>query len=135
MPHDVSGLTPRDRVQELLPAQFLGMVKFLWPNFVERKGCVLLPWAFDNQTLDAWWDSLGGDQSKIEAVVNHQHISDLFPEHDLAEGEGDELARAIARCWSAALQARFPDRRFSVDVYSEPDDYGPTVTFSQVRSA
>ena len=43
----------------------------------------------------------------------------------------EEAGRRLAAAWTAALAARFPDRRFTVEFATEPDEYGPTVSFHQ----
>lgn len=41
----------------------------------------------------------------------------------------EHLSDVLTRCWRAALGAALPKRRFVVTCASEPQAYGPTITF------
>ncbi|MCP4305869.1 MAG: hypothetical protein GY925_15465 [Actinomycetia bacterium] len=111
----------------------LAVATFLLPDFVEERGCVLLPWQFEQSTFDEWWESLDGDRSRIEDVINHTHLWDLFasrPDDPLEQHAIESLGRLVANSWERVLGADFPDRSFTVTCSNDPDtDYGPTVTF------
>ena len=53
-----------------------------WPDFVLHDDCVfrLNPGAENYAT---WISSLHGDRSKVEAVINHLHIMDMFASEGL----------------------------------------------------
>jgi len=42
------------------------------------------------------------------------------------------LGRALLACWRCALSTAYPSRAFAFDYGSEPEDYGPTISFWQV---
>jgi|GEM_PF-2861521 len=109
------------------PELLLVAHRFLYPEFIEIRGCVLLPWAYDDDNFEQWWSKLNGECSAIESVLNHTHVWDLFS----AESKNVELDRAVAgllvECWKVCLQSRFPDRSFDVTWKDDPEDYGPTV--------
>jgi len=107
--------------------ELLVSLSFLSPTFREVRGCVLLPWAYEEATFDEWWSVLEGDRRRIESMVNHLHLWDVFP-HDSADSDGlVALGRALELHWAAAAQFQFPDRQFDVD-FSEIGDDGPTVS-------
>ncbi len=107
--------------------------RLLWPDFVEVRGCVIRQDAYDPVGFEDWWRAESGAVPRIEAVLNHLHLWDLF---DLDSGARDEidrtlsdLGKVIEKCWRSALLDRFPDRTFRVTFSEDPLEYGPTVTF------
>lgn len=106
-------------------AHFVGFDKvmvvaeLLWPTFAIERGCVLLPWSFDDETLAGWWQSLDGDVQRIEGVLNHLHLWDVFDSRTVPAHALEALGRLMAKTWAAALADQVGD---------EPDDYGPTVS-------
>jgi hypothetical protein len=106
-----------------------------WPRLVEIDGCVLLAENFHAENFRRWREHFAGDLGAVEAMVNHTHVYDLFDDgsthFDLAVHE--QVGRALLGCWAARVRAAFPDRTFEFAYATEPDDYGPTVTFFQRR--
>ena len=107
----------------------------LVPEFVESHGCVVLKENYTEENFAGWWHSLDGDVARVEGVLNHTHISDLFMNDDFLETAVDSALRDLAQfmglTWRAALRSRFPDRLFTVQVTDDLD--GPTVAFWSVR--
>lgn len=136
-----------DWSKELSPGGFWGVLqiaggvelaaafsKLFWPDFIEVGGCVVLAEQYNPQSFDAWRAQFGEDRSRTEEMVNHVHMYDLFPNDsnpDADQGVAAYLASVLIRCWAAALREAFPDRDFEFSLATEPDDYGPTVTFWQ----
>jgi hypothetical protein len=62
--------------------------------------------------------TLEGDKSRVEAVINHLHIMDMF-QNDAAPSEEVviHIAGVLKDMWSCKLQRDFPERHFQVDVY------------------
>ena len=107
-----------------------------WPDLVEVDGCVLLRERYDPSRFQDWWLELDGDRSRIERVINHVHLWDLFDfdREDLPDETINDLARVLASTWRCALQNRFPHRTFEVRlILEDPEEYGPTIAFSTVR--
>ena len=109
--------------------------RLFWPEFIGVEGCVLLESRYSPENFRLWSDHFGGDCTGIESIINHLHLYDLclndpnFAETKLPELE--ELARTLLKCWECALKEAFPDKRFRFDFATEPDEYGPTITFFQ----
>lgn len=106
------------------------------PAFVGVQGCVLLEAKFETSAFHRWWQELHGDIAAIERMVNHTHLYDLFPRADdeeLALLRYEHVAQSLIGCWEGALRRAFPDRSFAFSYATEPDEYGPTITFWQVR--
>lgn len=110
----------------------VSVVSLLRPRFRLERGCVLLDAHYEPSNLDLWWNELGGDRPRVEAVINHVHLWDLFaPDADdpAAEPLLQSVAEEIAASWRCVLAESFPNRAFQVIVGSDQDEYGPTVTF------
>lgn len=105
-----------------------------WPSFVEVEGCVLLEERYEPSNFREWWERLSGDVPRVEEVINHVHLWDLFYGDDgwLPDGALAELARVMAHCWMCALREAYPSRSFDVRLSTGDADYGPTVSFSSV---
>jgi hypothetical protein len=115
------------------PAAAIALAEVFWPRFVEVEGCVLIAEQYNPANFRAWWQSLDGDIPRVEWVINHLHLCDLFPTgDDPAINRGlQSLAHIMAQCWEGALRQAFPDRQFAIEVTDDADeDYdGPTVAF------
>jgi len=124
-----------------------------WPDFVEVGGCIFLAERFSA------WTGLPEDFSKLsreerrsyEALVNHVHIYDLFSTKSTIRIEPPEggpiifrdaiyslelkeyLAQVLQVCWKHALMEAYPNRKFEFSYATEPDEYGPTITFWQLE--
>jgi len=112
--------------------------KLFFPDFVQAEGCVILAEAYDPVTFQDWKHRLHGRTQDLETTLNHTHIYDLFSESEENEDVSleicDEIAKHIAKSWTNALKEAFPDKKFTVTLSTEPDDYGPTITFCQSSS-
>lgn len=116
----------------------LAFSSFFWPEFVEVEDCVLLGERYSPSRFQDWWKELGGDRSRIEEVVNHVHLWDLFnlDEESLPDEAIRDLAVVLASTWRCALQYRFPRKTFEVRVtLDDPEEYGPTISFFAIREA
>ena len=130
---------------ELCPDNYLdfeGGLRFVvasaWlfcPETVEYRDCVFLRDRFDQATVDAWFERLGDDRERIEAVTNQVTLWDVFTntlgrDEDDLHDELPQLALALGECWQGVLSRRYPGRQVMVQVSDEEDgSYGPTVTF------
>lgn len=107
-----------------------------WPEFVEVEGCVLLRERYSPSRFQDWWKELAGDRSRIEGVVNHVHLWDLFDLDgtSVPDEAVQDLAQVLGLTWRCALQHRFPERDFEVNVVlDDSEEYGPTISFSTLR--
>ena len=116
----------------------IAFAEYFWPKVVEAEGCYLFAPNYSRASLTDWLDSLEGDKSRVEAVMNHVHIYGLFENPTKNYGEYDlkvyeYFAPTMQQTWQAALQMQLPEVKFDVVFATEPDDYGPTVTFYAVR--
>ena len=111
--------------------------QYFWPEFVEVESCIIFKDRFNSENLQNWIQSLEGDLSRVESIINHTHFYDFTlndPRQEEQQLETYEyLAKVAMRTWRAALAEQFPDRRFEFRYVTEPDDYGPTLYFCQIR--
>ncbi|WP_405740379.1 hypothetical protein OG422_05645 [Streptomyces sp. NBC_01525] len=101
------------RDERLSPCDYLdfeGGLRFVlaaaWlfcPETVEYRGCVFLKERFRQDTVDDWFTNLGDDRRRIEAVVNHVELWDMFGNTPLADDDrlGAELPQ-LALAWESA---------------------------------
>ena len=116
----------------------IAFTNLYWPNFVERRGCIVRA-EFATDALDRCWDSTGGNREQIELVLNHLHIADIIPSES---GAADErllsyLGQSIAQMWRARLRDLFPDRECVVTFVDDESDgtpSSPTIYCSQVQN-
>lgn len=80
----------------------------LWPAFVEHRGCLL--WEAHHDNFDDWFTSLGGDQTAVEKVMNHRHLTDffLYSHEELTEERLDCFGALLRDMWLTKLRRDFP---------------------------
>ena len=117
--------------QELDPEILLAATHLLWPDFVEVRGCLIRADAYESSNFESWWNETNGDRPRIESVLNHLHLWDVFPGYDDDAGVLGELADVLIETWAAALDLHYPDCSFRVD---RDDHYGPGITFSALTA-
>lgn len=65
-----------------------------------------------------------GNKRSVEAVMNHQHILDLFPNEKVQPSRDVlvYLGNLLKSMWSAKLAKDFPEREIVVDFSEEPHE-------------
>jgi hypothetical protein len=92
-----------------------------WPEFTLYKDCVFFA-GFGVDSFNTWTEYTQGNKRSVEAVMNHQHITDLFP-NEQSQPSRDMviyLGRLLKSMWSAKLARDFPNREIIVDFSEEP---------------
>lgn len=105
----------------------------LWlcpPSLIEVHGCVLLEELYEPNNFEHWWDQLAGDTQRVESIINHIHLRDVFNREQIPEEALSQFTLRLAELWRCALPAKVPGRRFDVQVELAPEHDGPTVSFS-----
>lgn len=106
--------------------------ELFWPRFVEVEGCVFLRENYERHSFERWREQFSGEIRRIEGMVNHVHLWDLFDseEEEMPEAALEGLAEIIGLCWQGALRYHYPTRDFEVVVAGDEEgEYGPTITF------
>lgn len=113
------------------PLLLAGAATLFWPRFVEVRGCVLRHDCYRPDNFQHWWEKLNGDHRRIEGVLNHQHISDLYlnSQEEAVPEFNDTFARILGQTWRAALTDQFPGRGFDVQVSEPGAGFDAEVTF------
>ncbi|MEY2536278.1 MAG: hypothetical protein QOG67_18 [Verrucomicrobiota bacterium] len=114
--------------------QALAYGELFWPHFVEHDDCVFL--SLDLEKYKSWMTTLEGSKARVEAVLNHRHIADLFENTELASHDWlINLGRKLKQCWAAKLQLDFPERHFEVQFEERrsPAATDYEITFFQSR--
>ena len=119
----------------------LGFSNLFWPNFYVFEELVFRgddpqPDELAAANIENWLNHYDGDKSKVVAMLNHEHLIDLFR---LRHKPGDDqqityLATVIVDMWAAKLRQDFPSRCFEVELDrtgSETWDW--EITFYQRR--
>jgi hypothetical protein len=109
------------------------ITELVWPRFIELNGLVIRDQPGVRDSFDQWQKRHGEESWRIESVMNHVHLYD-FVGDDYTDTELPTLERTALRIqasWRVALIHEFPDRTFEVTYATEPDEYGPTVSFHQ----
>lgn len=94
--------------------------RLFWPEFVLHEDCVLFA-GFRKEDFGGFMESTRGDRKATEAVMNHRHITDLFP-YSKPEPPRELLiyvGRMLKEMWSAKLRRDFPDRPIHVDFFED----------------
>ena len=114
--------------QEVSLAAVVAITDLLCPRFVDVEGAVLLETSADPTGFQTWKEYFNGDLRAVEAMLNHEHVWDMFTYDDETNEAALEIvAERMAITWKAAAEAQFPDRAFVCEV---TDEYGPTVTIT-----
>jgi len=101
----------------------MGYALLFWPDFVIYDDCVFLREP-DAQNYQNWMQCSNGDKTRVEGVMNHRHITDMFcnsavdPTKDMVV----HIGRLLKDMWSCRLKRDFPERRIRVEFYDDDSD-------------
>jgi hypothetical protein len=94
----------------------------LWPQFVEHDDCVFRANTFNPDNYSSWMSSLNGNRKRVEAMMNHLHILDIFVNANRPPSQSMVLyvGRMLKDMWQTKLNRDFPAKQITV---SFPEDY------------
>ena len=102
--------------------------KLYFPDFVEKDGCIILAFRYNEKIFKDWFDKFDGDIKAIESMCNSYDVMDYFHNNrpvdlsiDYYNQIIDEFAKILKRSWEINCQLLFPDKKIIVDVYDEYD--------------
>lgn len=117
------------------PEQILIFSTLLFPTFIVSEGGVFLERNFSHEAFARCVNLAAGDMAEVERLMNYVKIYDVFGQY----GNGVspriflQLCEMIGFAWRMVLKEKFPDTLFTVEVSNSDEDYGPVVTFYQVK--
>jgi hypothetical protein len=100
----------------------VGYGRIFWPEFVEHDDCIFFANRFSEENYRGFMEQTKGDKTAVEAVMNHEHITDIFynaepkPSREMVLHVG----RLLKEIWQAKLGRDFPNRKITV---SFPEEY------------
>jgi hypothetical protein len=108
----------------------IALSKLYFPDFIEKDGCIILGFRYDEETFNKWVAHYKGNSSDIERKCNSYEIMEYFSINrkleeslDSYNKKVDELAKVLKKSWEINCQLLFPDKEMIVEVY---DDYDTT---------
>lgn len=88
----------------------IAYARLCWPKFRFHDGCVLFA-DIDGQSYNAWLRAFRGNRTLTQAVLNHRHLLELFPDGTL-EPSREQLAylgQRLKASWQTKLNLDFPN--------------------------
>jgi hypothetical protein len=87
-----------------------------WPEFAIYEDCVFFA-DFGADTFSSWIEHTQGNKRATEAVMNHRHILDLFPNERTQPSREVTiyLGQLLKDMWQVKLKRDFPDRTIIVE--------------------
>ncbi|KGU84461.1 hypothetical protein E3Z27_07520 [Pseudomonas mediterranea] len=117
------------------PEDALMFCKVLFPDFIFYESGVFLESRFTIEAFSSWMEACNNDVVEVEKVLNHMHLYDVFGgcSDKVDDAVYEQLCRIVAQSWRMVLLNKFPEKNFCVQAIVSDQEYGPVVTFSQVR--
>lgn len=118
--------------------QAVAYAALFWPEFLEHDGCVFVRYVSDVD-YQRWLLVLGGDKTKVEELINHFHIEDMFK--NVPVPPSDKQAVFIGNKMREMLESKlardFPERQFIVQLSEDKGvvNTSYSLTFFQDRVA
>ena len=99
----------------------IGYAAYFWPDFAIHDDCIFLRQP-DVDNYNKWMRECNGDKTRVESVMNHRHIVNMFGESEFEPTEEVliHIGRLLRDMWSCKLQRDYPQRRVKVR-FSEDD--------------
>jgi len=105
-----------------------------WPELIQYEDGIFVAEQFGEDSFNQWMESLDGSLTKVEAVMNHVHVNDLFmnapTDDNLPSSVKKRFAASLAGCWRAAGASQFPHLPIQIecDTDTDPDVHDYEVT-------
>jgi len=103
------------------PEMLLGFAELMSPETVVHEGRVFFARSFSVELLERWKQTetyRQGGLAAVQAVINHEHMSDFF--YALRDRVSYDnfiyVAGAVGAAWKGRLEQAYPDRQFVLEV-------------------
>ena len=100
----------------------LAFSKFFFPDFVEKKGCVILDFLFDKYMCNMY------------ELKDYFHINDNSDDDTVYWERLFALGRVMQRAWQINLKLLYPDRKFKVVLVDDREMDMYYITFFSISS-
>jgi hypothetical protein len=109
----------------------VGYGRIFWPGFVEHDDCIFFAGRFTEKNYLAFMAQTNGNKSAVEAVMNHEHVLDMFSNAPIKPSREMVLyvGRLLKEVWQAKLNQEFPSRSITV---SFPEDFSEDLLYYEV---
>ena len=110
----------------------IAYARLFWPEFIEHDGCVFRALSFNEENYQSWLESTESNRVATQAVMNHIHIIDLFPNSSPPTIlQLNHLGQILFEIWKCKLAREFPGLEIEVEYHegSEEDPYAYELTF------
>jgi hypothetical protein len=112
-------------------AHLIAYARILWPDFLEHDGCIFRGDRFTESNYLGFMAQSKGDKAAVEAVMNHEHILDMFSNSDPQPSREMILyvGRMLKDFWQAKLNRDFPGRKITVSFL---EDFSEDLLFYEI---
>jgi hypothetical protein len=109
----------------------VGYGRIFWPDFLEHDGCIFWRNRFTEENYKGFMAQTKGNKTAVEAVMNHEHILDIFPNPPNKPSREIVLyvGRLLKEIWQAKLDREFPGRRIKV---SFPEEFSEDLLYYEI---
>lgn len=101
----------------------LAFTKFFFPTFIEKKGCTILDFRYDEMIFNQWYEKFEGDVSLVEKFCNLYDVADYFHINQVnIERQTiliEELTNALIKAWQINCNLLFPSKKLIVERFKE----------------
>jgi hypothetical protein len=106
--------------------------ELFWPSLIVYENRVFLADKFDSALFDQWALRLDHDLSRVEQVMNHRHLGDMFQSaQDISFPNRVWIGEVLKQTWRYKLLDQFPERTFHVEGQASKEDEDYLITFFQ----
>jgi hypothetical protein len=98
----------------------IGYAALFWPDFVLYDDCLFVTEP-SPENYQEWMTRNDGDRTRVEAMINHRHIQDIFmnSEFEPTKEIVVHVGKLLKDMWQCKLQRDFPERRIRVEFYGD----------------
>lgn len=101
----------------------LAFAKFFFPTFIEKKGCVIIEFRYDEIIFNQWHKEFEGNISLVEKFCNLYDVAGYFHINQANTEQQDllieELIKVLLKAWQINCNILFPDREMIVERFIE----------------
>lgn len=99
----------------------LAFYKFFIPDFIFKKGCLILSFRYNETIFNSWYDEMKGEVSLVERMCNLYEIKDFFHIHETEKvlEKCTYLGEFLKYIWQIHLDKQFGQEKYEVCTFAE----------------